>query len=135
LSESVDFPSLLDMYRHVISVLLVCLCVCLCHGVHRQTNRHSRDISEIVPAHTLAYTLAEITHTRLRLAEITHTRLRFSIFMYLSVFLVLLVCVCVCLGHGVHRQTNRHSREIAEVVPARTRARVRSHMQKSLAHP
>jgi hypothetical protein len=51
LSESVDFLSLLDMYW---PVFLVCVCVCLCHGVHRQTNRHSRDISEIVRAHTRA---------------------------------------------------------------------------------
>jgi hypothetical protein len=51
--------------------------------------------------------------------------------MYLLVFLVLCVCVCVC--HGVHRQTNRHSREISEIVPAQTRAL--EHMQRSLAHP
>jgi hypothetical protein len=53
--------------------------------------------------------------------------------MYLPVFLVLLVCVCVCLCHGVHRQTNRHSREISEIGPAQTRAL--EHMQRSLAHP
>jgi hypothetical protein len=43
----------------------LCVCVCLCHGVHRQTNRHSREISEIVPAHTRAHALAEITRTPL----------------------------------------------------------------------
>ena len=53
--------------------------------------------------------------------------------MYLPVFLVLLVCVCVCLFHGVHRQTNRHSREISEIVPAHMRAC--EHMQRSLGHP
>jgi hypothetical protein len=51
--------------------------------------------------------------------------------MYLPVFLVLLVCVCVCVCHGVHWQTNRHSREISEIVPEHTRA----HIQRSLAHP
>ncbi len=58
LSESVDVPSLLDMYMPVFLVLLVCVCVCvlLCHGVHRQTNRDSREISEIVPAYTRAHT-------------------------------------------------------------------------------
>ncbi len=33
--------------------------------MHRQTNRHSREISEIVPANTRAHTHAEITRTRL----------------------------------------------------------------------
>jgi hypothetical protein len=48
----------------------------------------------------------------------------------LPVFSVLCVCVfCVC--HGEHRQTNRHSREISEIVPAVTRA----HVQRSLARP
>ncbi len=56
LSESVDCLSLLDMYLHVFLVFLVCVCVFLCHGVHRQTNRHSREISETVPAHTRAHT-------------------------------------------------------------------------------
>jgi hypothetical protein len=54
-SSSVDVLSLLDMY----------LPVFLCHGVHRQTNRHSREISEIVPAHTRTRTHAEITRTTL----------------------------------------------------------------------
>jgi hypothetical protein len=53
--------------------------------------------------------------------------------MYLPVFLVVLVCVCVCLCHGVHRQTNRHSREISEIGPAHARAH--AHMHRSLAHP
>ena len=53
-SDSVDFLSLLDMYWPVFLVWLVCACVCLCHGVHRQPNRHSREISEIVPAQTRA---------------------------------------------------------------------------------
>jgi hypothetical protein len=34
--------------------------------VHRQTNRHSREISEIVPEHTRARAHAEIIHTPLR---------------------------------------------------------------------
>ncbi len=63
LSESVDFLSILDMYLPVFFVVLVCVCVCSCHGVHRQTNRHSREISEIVPAHTRAHALVEITRT------------------------------------------------------------------------
>jgi hypothetical protein len=65
LSESVDFLSLLDLYLPVFLVMLVCVCVCLCHGVHWQTNRHSREITEIVPAHTRAHTHAEITRTPL----------------------------------------------------------------------
>jgi hypothetical protein len=43
----------------------LCVCVLLCHGVHRQTNRHSWEISEIVPAHRRARTHAEITRTPL----------------------------------------------------------------------
>jgi hypothetical protein len=65
LSESVDFLSILDMYLPVFLVLLVCVCVCLCHGVHLQTNRHNRQISEIVPANTRAHAHAEITRTPL----------------------------------------------------------------------
>ena len=64
-TESVNVLSLLDMYLPVFLVLLVCVCVCLCHGVHRQTSRHSREISEIVPAHTRTCTHAEITRTPL----------------------------------------------------------------------
>jgi hypothetical protein len=63
LSESVDFLSLLDMFLPVFLVLLVF--VCLCHGVHRQTNRHNREIKEIVQAHTRVRTRAEVTRTRL----------------------------------------------------------------------
>jgi apolipoprotein N-acyltransferase len=65
LSESVDFLSLLDIYLPVFLVLLAFVCVCLCHGVHRQTNRHSRGISEVVPAHTRSRTHAEITRAPL----------------------------------------------------------------------
>jgi hypothetical protein len=50
--------------------------------------------------------------------------------MFLPVFLVLIVCVCFFMCHVVHRQTNRHSREISEIVPAQTSARMRS-----LTHP
>ncbi len=39
--------------------------------------------------------------------------------------------VCI-LCHGVHRQTDRHSREISEIVPAHTGARA---FVRSLAHP
>ncbi len=53
------------MYLPVFLVLLVCLCVFLCQGVHRQTNRHSRESSEIVPARTHAHTQVEITCTPL----------------------------------------------------------------------
>ncbi len=63
LSESVDCLSLLDMYLHVFLELLVCVCVFLCHGVHRQTNRHSREISETVPAHTRAHTHTSEHHS------------------------------------------------------------------------
>jgi hypothetical protein len=68
LSESVDVLSLLDMYLPMFLVwrVCVCVCVCVCHGVHRQTNRHSREIDEIVPARTRARAHAEITHTPLR---------------------------------------------------------------------
>ncbi len=62
-SESVDFLSLLDMYFSVFLVVLVCVCVCLWHGVHRQTNRHSREISETVPAHTRAHTCRDYSRT------------------------------------------------------------------------
>jgi hypothetical protein len=41
------------------------VCFFLCHAVHRQTNRHSREISERVPAHARACTQAEITRTPL----------------------------------------------------------------------
>ena len=54
LSESVDFLSFLDMYFPVFLAWLVCV-FSLCHGVHRQTNRHSREISEIGPAHARAH--------------------------------------------------------------------------------
>ncbi len=37
----------------------------LCHGVHRQTNRHSREISETVPSHMRVCEHAEITRTPL----------------------------------------------------------------------
>ena len=51
--------SLLDMYLHVFLAFLVRVCMCLCHGVHWQTNRRSREISEIVPVpsynHTYKY--------------------------------------------------------------------------------
>ena len=66
LSDSFDFLSLLAMYLPVFFVLLACVCVCLCHGVHRQANRHSGEISEIVPAHMLVCAHAEITGTPLR---------------------------------------------------------------------
>jgi hypothetical protein len=65
LSESVFFLSILDMYLPVFLVCLVCVCGFLCHGVHRQTNSHSREISEIVPAHMRAHALVEITRTPL----------------------------------------------------------------------
>jgi hypothetical protein len=67
LRESVDFPSLLDMYLPMFLVWLVPVCVCVCYGVHRQTNRHSSEISEIVPEHTRARVHVEIIHTPLTL--------------------------------------------------------------------
>jgi hypothetical protein len=54
-----DFLSLLD--THVFLVLLACVCVCLCHGVHRQTNRHGAEISDIVPVR--AHTCRDHSHT------------------------------------------------------------------------
>jgi hypothetical protein len=96
LSESVDVISLLDMYVPVLLALLVCVCVFLRHSVHRQTNRHSRDISEIVPAHTRSHTHAEITRTRLScdgdecdtdsLSLLTHTYIHRHTSMYVCLF-------------------------------------------------
>jgi hypothetical protein len=63
LSDSVDFLSLLDMHVPVFIVLFVCVCVFLCHSVHRQTNRHSTEISEIVPARTHTRTWRDHSHT------------------------------------------------------------------------
>jgi hypothetical protein len=54
-----------DICLPVFLVLLVCVSVFLCHCVHRQTNSHGREMSEIVPAHTRAHTHAEITRTPL----------------------------------------------------------------------
>ncbi len=65
LSASVDVLSFLAMYLPVFLVLLVCVCVCLCHGVHRQPNIYSGEISEIVPAHTRVHAHAETTRTPL----------------------------------------------------------------------
>jgi hypothetical protein len=45
--------------------LCMCVGVFLCHGVHREMNRHSREISEIVPAHTRAHTHMQRSLTRL----------------------------------------------------------------------
>ena len=53
---------------HVFACVFSVACVFvlfLCHGVHRQTNRHSREMSEIVPARTRARAHAEITRTSL----------------------------------------------------------------------
>ena len=61
-SESVEFLSLLDMSLPVFLVLLLCcFCVFLCDGV--QTNMHSIEISEIVPAHTRVRTCRDHSHT------------------------------------------------------------------------
>jgi hypothetical protein len=96
LSASVVFLSLLDMYLPVFLVLLACVCVFLCHGVHRQTNRHSRDISEIVPTHTLVCAHAGITRTPLScggdecdadsLALLIHTYLQRHTSMHVCLF-------------------------------------------------
>ncbi len=80
----------------------MCVCVCLCHGVHRQTNRHSKDISEIVPAHTRAHTHAEITRTPLSCDGdeyltagcLTLIRSRSS---YNHAYKHEYLCVCVCI--------------------------------------
>ncbi len=43
----------------------MCVCVFWCHGVYREMNRHSREISETVPAHKRAHTHRQITRTPL----------------------------------------------------------------------
>ena len=53
--SSVGFPSFLAMHLSVFLVLLMCVWVFLCHSVHRQTNRHSKEISETVPAHARTF--------------------------------------------------------------------------------
>ena len=66
----------------------------LFHGVHRQTNRHSREISEIVPAHARAHTHAEITRTPLSCGGDecdADSLLRQS---YIQTYVP---CVCVCV--------------------------------------
>ena len=124
LSESVDFLSLLDMYLPMFLVWRVCVCVCLCHSVHRQTNRHSREISEIVPAHTRAHTHAEISRTRfscggdecdadslslrIHIYIHRHTSMHVCLFAFLSVpdswfpnsesvWLLIQLCDCICI--------------------------------------
>ncbi len=74
----------------------MCVCVFLCHGVHRQTNRHSREISDIVPANTRAHTHAEITCTRLSCGCWTLIRSRSS-YNHTYQHAYLCVCVCICL--------------------------------------
>jgi hypothetical protein len=90
---------------------LACICLCfscclyvciffLCRGVHRQANRHSREISEIVPAHRRAHTHAEITRTPLScggddcdvdsLSLLRHICIRRHACMH--------VCLLACLG-------------------------------------
>ncbi len=90
LSESADFLSLLDMCWPVFLVLLVCVCVFFwCHGVHRETNRQSRELSETVPAHTRTHAQAEITRTRLSCGGDADT---------------LSLCIHIC----IHRHTVMH---------------------------
>jgi hypothetical protein len=66
----------------------------LCHGVHRQTNRHSREISEIVPAHTRAraHTQAQITHTPLSWHH-TNMHTCVSEYVYICYFLILFLSI------------------------------------------
>ncbi len=61
----VCFPEYsLQLLVFSVTCVCVCVCVCLCHGVHRQTNRDSREISEVVPAHTQrARTCRDHSHT------------------------------------------------------------------------
>ena len=100
LSDSVDFLSLLAMYLPVFLVLLVCVCVCVCvcHGVHRQTNRHSREISEMVPAQTRAHTHVEITCTPLSCGgdECDADSLSLLIHTCIHRHTVMHVCLFVC---------------------------------------
>ena len=80
--------SLLDTY-----VFLV-LFACVCHGVHRQTNRHSREISEIVPAHTRVRTHAEITRTPLSCGGDECDADSLSLLMQSYIPTCILVCLC-----------------------------------------
>jgi hypothetical protein len=88
LSKSVDFLSFLYMYVGVFLVLFVCLCVCLlCLGVHRQTNRHRREISEILPTHTRACTTVARDHSdTLGFVLAPHTHIHARTHKYVSLF-------------------------------------------------
>ena len=99
MSASVDVQSVLDMHVHFFSV--ACVCVFLCHGVHRQTTRHSRDISEIVPVRPHARAHAEITRTPLSCggdecdADSLSLLIRTYIHRRTSMHVCLGVCVCI----------------------------------------
>ena len=77
------------------------MCFFWCHGVHRQTNRHSRKISEMVPARTLVCAHAEITRTRLSCGgdECDADSLSLFIHTYIP---DTRVCMFVCLRFWVH---------------------------------
>jgi hypothetical protein len=69
------------MYLPVFLVLLVCVCVCvLCHGVHQQTNRHSEEITEVVPECD-ADSLSLLIHTN----KHRHTSMHVCLFAFLSI--------------------------------------------------
>jgi hypothetical protein len=86
LSVSVDFLSLLDMYWSVFLVLLV----------HRQTNRHSWEISEIVPAHTAReHMQRSLAHPWA--AVVTSVTLMRSRSSYIHTYTDTQVCMFVCL--------------------------------------
>jgi hypothetical protein len=88
------------MYLSVFFVVLVRVCVCLCYSVHRQTNRHSREISEIVPAHTRAHALVEITRTPLSCGgdECDADSLSLRIHTYIDRHTSMCVCLFVCFS-------------------------------------
>jgi hypothetical protein len=89
-------------------------------------NRHSSEISEVVPAHTRARAHAEITRTPLSSGgdECDADSLSLLVHMYIHRHTSTFVCLFVCFSeyHGGRRQTNRQSREISEIVPAHARA-------------
>jgi hypothetical protein len=80
-----------------------CLCVCvLCDGVHRQTNRHSREISEIVPAHSRARTHMPRSRAHPWAAAVTSVTLIRSRSSYTHTYTDTQVCMFVCLLFWVY---------------------------------
>ncbi len=82
-------------FAFVPSFACVCVCIFLCHGVHRQTNSHSGDISEIVPAHTHALVQRWLAHPWA--AVVTSMTLIRSRSLYTHTYTDTQVCMFVCL--------------------------------------